>query len=170
MKQKPRSSLNKEINKEEKTSVYNNTFDVDISTLNFLIQYLIDNFNNIDESDLNNLINGIDFKLINSLSKHQIRNFWIYQIRHHNLFCEICGNHIDIINGYSKNRLTLDHRIPKSKGGKTNFSNSGPAHSICNSLKTNIMPKKWERIGLKILSDYGIIINKQHTKYNYHER
>jgi hypothetical protein len=122
---------------------------------------------NINISDK---LNNYDFKIINSLSKTQTRGFWIYLLKHNDLYCDICGHHINSIDNKSNQRLTWDHIVPKSKGGKYNFLNASPTHSLCNKLKTNYMPNEWEKVGLEILKNYGIIINKQHTKYNYRER
>lgn len=40
---------------------------------------------------------------------------------------------------------TLDHIVPRSKGGRTRLSNLQLMHSRCNSRKTNKMPLKYSR-------------------------
>jgi 5-methylcytosine-specific restriction endonuclease McrA len=44
--------------------------------------------------------------------------------------CILCGNPIRY---YSD--LTIDHLLPKSKGGRNDFNNLAPAHFICNQAK-----------------------------------
>lgn len=107
------------------------------------------------------------FKLTNTLSKEQLRNLWLYQMRHHELFCSICGHEIQEVKGNSDARLTYEHRIPKSKGGKTDGKNGDPAHALCNRLKSNYMPEVWEKIGYAILTANGISIDLDKCSYNY---
>lgn len=52
--------------------------------------------------------------------------------------CQYCG---------SKKNLTIDHVVPKSKGGKTNWNNLVTACHRCNTLKGN---KTLEQVGLKL--------------------
>lgn len=52
--------------------------------------------------------------------------------------CQYCG---------SKKDLTLDHLIPRSKGGKTNWTNLITACKRCNALKGDNPP---EKVGLKV--------------------
>jgi 5-methylcytosine-specific restriction endonuclease McrA len=40
---------------------------------------------------------------------------------------------------------TLDHIVPRSKGGRTRLSNLQLMHSKCNSRKTNTMPDHYSR-------------------------
>lgn len=50
-------------------------------------------------------------------------------------FCYLCG-HLII-----KGRATLDHRIPKVRGGANHISNCGLTHAMCNQRKaTKILP------------------------------
>ena len=61
-------------------------------------------------------------------------------MRDHNvLYCAICGNLIG-----KKDKITLDHHIPKSKGGESNIGNLLPAHKICNEIKADLMPDEFE--------------------------
>ena len=48
--------------------------------------------------------------------------------------CQYCG-----ITG---ERLTIDHVIPKSRGGKTNFENCVGACKTCNAKKANKTPRE----------------------------
>lgn len=61
--------------------------------------------------------------------------------------CQYCG----------KNRsLTLDHVIPKSKGGKSTWNNLVAACSSCNSQKGDLSLEK-----------SGMVLNRQPTKPSY---
>lgn len=61
-------------------------------------------------------------------------------MRDHNvLYCAICGCLID-----KKDTITLDHHIPKSKGGDSGSNNLLPAHKICNEIKADLMPDDFE--------------------------
>lgn len=44
--------------------------------------------------------------------------------------------------GKSSNRLTIDHVIPVSKGGKTTFDNCVTSCRVCNSKKGNRLPSE----------------------------
>lgn len=55
--------------------------------------------------------------------------------------CGICGKHIDY------EVMTVDHKIPLSKGGTNDFSNLQPACGTCNLLKSALtMPELMEKI------------------------
>lgn len=49
------------------------------------------------------------------------------------LFCYLCGELI-----MSQREFSLDHVIPKSRGGATVPDNLLPAHKRCNELKGNM--------------------------------
>lgn len=49
--------------------------------------------------------------------------------------CSLCGNPID-----SPELLSLDHIIPKSKGGKNYSYNLQPTHHRCNRKKADTLP------------------------------
>lgn len=55
--------------------------------------------------------------------------------------CAICGRKIR-----SLDELTVDHIIPKAKGGKNVISNCQLAHKTCNELKNDTMPDEYERM------------------------
>ena len=42
--------------------------------------------------------------------------------------------------------MSLDHHIPRCHGGPDEASNLFPAHSICNSIKNDLMPDEFERV------------------------
>jgi 5-methylcytosine-specific restriction endonuclease McrA len=48
--------------------------------------------------------------------------------------CQYCGN------GFSASDLTFDHVVPRSKGGRTNWTNVVAACSPCNLRKGNKLP------------------------------
>lgn len=52
--------------------------------------------------------------------------------REANGYCSICGEHIDYFS-----ESTIDHVIPKSKGGSNKMSNLKIAHAYCNRKKGN---------------------------------
>ncbi len=57
--------------------------------------------------------------------------------------CQYCGER------FSANELTLDHVIPKSKGGKTCWENVVSCCSECNSKKANNTPQEARMVLLK---------------------
>ncbi|WP_018477459.1 HNH endonuclease [Pontibacter roseus] len=67
-----------------------------------------------------------------ALSRHNV-------LRRDNFLCQYCGT--------NKN-LTLDHLLPRSRGGETNWLNLVTACSRCNSRKGDRTP---EEAGLKLL-------------------
>ena len=54
--------------------------------------------------------------------------------------CSICGQPIE-----PKQRMSLDHYIPKCHGGTDTADNLFPAHTICNSIKNDLMPDEFEQ-------------------------
>lgn len=57
------------------------------------------------------------------------------------LCCSICGQPI-----LQNQQISLDHHIPKCRGGSDNASNLFIAHKICNSIKNDLMPANFEKI------------------------
>jgi len=57
--------------------------------------------------------------------------------------CILCGK------GMKKNKITLEHLQPRSKGGGDNLGNLGVAHGSCNSRKGNMSLAEWLRSKLK---------------------
>ena len=55
--------------------------------------------------------------------------------------CSICGQPI-----LDNQQMSLDHYIPRCHGGLDEASNLFPAHSICNSIKNDLMPDEFERV------------------------
>ncbi|MHC2993305.1 HNH endonuclease [Pontibacter sp. HJ8] len=68
-----------------------------------------------------------------SLSRHNV-------LRRDNFLCQYCG---------TNRNLTLDHMLPRSRGGETNWLNLVTACSKCNSRKGDRTP---EEAGLKLLN------------------
>lgn len=148
------------------------TVEIDVSTVLLFIKHFMD-LGIIKPEDLTKLLNTtkeVDFKLVKdkaNMTKGDVRALWLYQMRNHELFCDICGHPIESTKGNDPWRLTYDHRQPRSKGGKTDGLNASPAHSICNGLKTNYLPNIWEQIGFMILKSHGIHVDFDKCAYDY---
>ncbi len=148
------------------------TVEIDVSTVLLFVKHFMD-LGIIKPEDLTKLLNAtkeVDFKLVKdkaNMTKGDVRALWLYQMRNHELFCDICGHPIESTKGNDPWRLTYDHRQPRSKGGKTDGLNASPAHSICNGLKTNYLPNVWEQIGFAILSSHGIHVDFDKCAYDY---
>lgn len=115
----------------------------------------------------NNPLKNVDFKIEGEvLNKGELRQYWLYLMKHNELFCALCGHPIT---EKSKGpwKLTAEHTIPRSKGGKTDSTNLVPAHSICNNIKTDIMPEEWNKVGLEMLRSYGIQVDLKNSMYKY---
>ncbi len=52
--------------------------------------------------------------------------------------CYYCGREV------GRERLTMDHVIPLSRGGKSKKGNLVPACKECNNKKKYLMPLEWE--------------------------
>ena len=59
-----------------------------------------------------------------------------------NFTCQYCGKR------FCQNNLTIDHVMPKSKGGKTTWANSVTSCSTCNNKKSD---KSIENSGMSLL-------------------
>lgn len=118
----------------------------------------------------NNPLKQVDFKLEGEvLDRSQLRQYWLYLMKHNELFCALCGHPITEKTNKGPWRLTAEHTIPRSEGGSSDSTNLVPAHEICNNIKTNIMPEEWERVGLEMLRSYGIHVDTKHSMYKYHK-
>lgn len=53
--------------------------------------------------------------------------------------CPKCGRNLSLKNPKSKSYLTLDHIVPKSRGGTNNLGNLQPLCAACNYNKANNM-------------------------------
>lgn len=117
----------------------------------------------------NNPLRQFDFNIENGeiLDRGECRQYWLYLMKHNQLYCSLCGHPITEKTNKGPWRLTAEHTIPRSEGGPTDSTNLVPAHEICNNIKTNIMPEEWERIGLEMLRSYGIHVDTKHTLYKY---
>lgn len=59
-----------------------------------------------------------------------------------NFYCQFCGIQL------TPNKITIDHIIPKSRGGQTSFENCVAACHECNKKKGSRLPQE---IGMKLL-------------------
>lgn len=107
----------------------------------------------------------IDIQQAKVNDKGFIRMVWMWQMKNHSLFCDLCGNEIEL-----PKDITLDHKIPKCRGGKVTVENSRPAHKKCNNLKGCLTPEQWVEQGKEILERYNINIQRLSCGYNYKER
>lgn len=72
---------------------------------------------------------ALDYKLIKIKIAVRLLNLAKYGT----MTCEICG--LPLTSGKRRARGTLDHIIPKSKGGKDTLENLRVSHSKCNQAK-----------------------------------
>jgi uncharacterized protein (TIGR02646 family) len=73
--------------------------------------------------------------------------------------CAYCKRYLQ------RTEITLDHFIPKSKGGPSTYTNLIPACKECNSKKDNIEPIQWMRRHNINLIDIISNINKVFTLF-----
>ncbi len=52
--------------------------------------------------------------------------------------CHYCGGKFEV------SQLTMDHKIPLSKGGTSEKFNLVPACKSCNNKKKNLLPVEWD--------------------------
>lgn len=99
---------------------------------------------------------------MSQLSKRAL--LWI-----HNPFCFVCGNMIE-----NFNESTIEHIVPRAKGGTQDPHNLAVSHAICNQLKADSLDRKewlskialWNSVGLVFtlktnitlvpVTDYGL--------------
>lgn len=119
--------------------------------------------------DEDNPFKKYEIEIDSKLSKGDARHFWASLARDNHLYCELCGNPIyqQSLHGNGMWSLTAEHRHPRSKGGKDQAWNLGPAHKVCNELKSNILPEQWEVVGLPKLLEAGIPVNLDKVRYDY---
>jgi 5-methylcytosine-specific restriction endonuclease McrA len=68
---------------------------------------------------------------------------WRDVVQNKNFICHICGRVISLEIG-SPDRLSLDHIIPLSRGGKNTKDNIAPAHRRCNQGRTNMTLEEFD--------------------------
>jgi 5-methylcytosine-specific restriction endonuclease McrA len=73
--------------------------------------------------------------------------------------CQYCGK------VFNPSELTLDHVIPKSRGGSSNWDNLVACCKRCNNRKGNAMP---EEVGMKLVKrpqSFSMHVNRQIMRY-----
>lgn len=81
--------------------------------------------------------------------------------------CAYCGNK------FKSKYLTLDHMIPRCKGGKANMTNLLPACSACNSAKGSLdleifrMKFFWQKLPPAALQDFDTAL-KEIAKHKFY--
>lgn len=65
-------------------------------------------------------------------------------IRIHGIACYVCGNEclIEKKDQYHPSYLTIDHVVPKVRGGSDHLENLRPAHARCNMYLNEMMQAK----------------------------
>lgn len=79
-------------------------------------------------------------------------------LRDHNT-CQYCGR------VHTPGELTLDHVIPKSKGGHSNWDNLVACCKRCNNRKGNALP---DEVGMRLLKHpqaFSLHVNRQIMRY-----
>lgn len=159
--------------KEIKSSKCKLTIELDANSILPLMEFLISkgliSKEEFKERKLkpDNPLKDVNVNFTGEFNKDTLRNYYASLMRRGELFCELCGHPIEFLNGNHPKALTMEHRHPKSKGGKFSLENIGPAHKDCNSIKSNILPDKWAKIGFYLLLANGITIDKAHARYDY---
>ena len=75
------------------------------------------------------------------------------------LYCSICGQPI-----LGNQKISLDHYIPRCHGGKDEAANLLPAHTICNSIKNDMMPDQFEVVKKDLYALNFLFINIKNNK------
>ncbi|MBV6645680.1 MAG: HNH endonuclease [Cyclobacteriaceae bacterium] len=112
----------------------------------FLLIYLrkAELINEVDELSLRSVSKSYPFPSVIRIFSYINIPYRGVVLSRHNVFkrdmneCQYCG---------SRQNLTLDHLIPKSKGGKSSWMNLVTACKPCNSKKGDFTP---EEVGLKL--------------------
>jgi HNH endonuclease len=68
---------------------------------------------------------------------------WRQVVEEANFLCHICGTSVCFEIG-SLNRLSLDHVLPMSRGGKNVKENVAPAHNRCNKARSNMTMEEFD--------------------------
>ena len=79
-------------------------------------------------------------------------------LRDHNT-CQYCGK------VFNPSELTLDHVIPKSRGGSSSWDNLVACCKRCNNRKGNLLP---EEVGMKLIKrpqSFSLHVNRQIMRY-----
>lgn len=73
-------------------------------------------------------------------SKKNLKRQWLALLKDDKLYCVLCGQLI--INAKD---ISVEHYVPKSRGGSKGLYNCFPAHKICNEIKGNLLPDEWNK-------------------------
>ena len=79
------------------------------------------------------------------------------EIKHEEICCAICNQPI-----LKKQKVSIDHWIPKKLGGQDELSNLRPAHKICNSIKADMSPETYMEHKKEL---YKIALEKWHLNF-----
>ena len=74
-------------------------------------------------------------------TKNKLKKEWHEQCREKTLFCWLCGQLI-----LREADISVDHVIPRAKGGTNAETNLQPAHSLCNSIRGTRDPEVFRQI------------------------
>lgn len=66
-------------------------------------------------------------------------------IAEYGTICHLCGNDI-------KDKITVDHVIPRSKGGTDDLGNLRPAHEYCNYSRQDMSVEEYRNLNLNEVS------------------
>ncbi|GAB4239011.1 MAG: HNH endonuclease [Ekhidna sp.] len=116
------------------------------------------------EKQLRSISNTFPFPSVVRITKYVNVPYKGVVMSRHNIFkrdggkCQYCGTNKD---------LTLDHVIPRSKGGKSSWTNLVTACKNCNSKKGDY---SLDRIGMKLINQpikpsYAALLRMNHAVY-----
>ncbi|MBW1944437.1 MAG: HNH endonuclease [Deltaproteobacteria bacterium] len=91
------------------------------------------------------LVNESQINREKEKARHLRKSQW-WRNRIHKGICHYCGAEV------GRDRLTMDHVVPLSRGGKSRKGNVVPCCKECNSRKRTMLPIEWEEY-LVSLSD-----------------
>lgn len=80
-------------------------------------------------------------------TKNRLKKEWHEQCREKTLLCWLCGQLI-----LKESEISVDHVIPRSKGGTNVETNLQPAHILCNNIRDTMEPDAFRNI---LKKEYG---------------
>lgn len=87
---------------------------------------------------------------------------WIRIQRQHNHRCAYCGT--------NKSKMTMDHVLPLSRGGRHCVANVVPACGQCNKMKADMTVMEWKRKQMYDMRPWTMTTNGIKMKRNKHSR